>query len=315
MKKFFFQFSLLSSLVTSSLAFGFLNPNVTNALEPCFSNIPDQNWVLLGSEPFGRDPRGLNSRDVRISEPIEASDSIRNSPKDFVKVKGLEIKILNGDWQVLPGNGPYVVLLPGDAYRAYITYEGRSCSKRTIYLTAVEIKEVPSVDMSQYIQKISSNFQQEDKYKKIFGESLPFNLSADVQLGENEFERARVSNEALNLVSRRARMLFDTSCARTVSNGGSFSKLMREGVYPVNGALPKFLKIGKCSAKIYDAAVAKEVDYNNLMYLGTVTFNVTDPLNTLKQSKANNSIVCVKGKSKKILSGNNAKCPTGYKKA
>jgi hypothetical protein len=315
MKKFFSQFSLLFSLVTSSLVFGLLNPNVTNALEPCFSNNPDQNWVLLESEPFYRDPRGLNSRYVRISEPKEALESIRNSPRDFVKVKGLEIKILNGDWQVLPANGPYIVLLPGDAYRAYISYEGRSCSKRTIHLTAVEIKEVPSVDMSQYIQKISSNFQQEDKYKKIFGESLPLNLSADVQLGENEFERARVSNEALNvLASKGARMLFDTSCARTISNGGSFSKFMREGVYPVNGAVPKFLKIGKCSAKIYDAVVAEEVNYTNLMYLGTVTFNVSDPLNTLKQSKANNSIVCVKGKTTKKFSGANSKCPKGFKK-
>ncbi len=201
------KFLLLCSLVTSSLAFSLLNPNVTNALEPCFSNIPDQNWVLLEWESLYRDPRGLNSRYVRISEPKEALDSIRNSPKDFVKVKGLEIKILNGEWQVLPANGPYIVLLPGDAYRAYITYEGRSCSKRTIQLTAVEINEVPSVDMSQYIQSISSNFQQEDKYKKIFGESLPLNLSADVELGENEFERARVSNEALKvLASKGARM-------------------------------------------------------------------------------------------------------------
>ena len=315
MKKFSTQISLLFILVASSLAFGVIIPNVTNALEPCFSNIPDQNWVQLDSLLFNR-AEGLNSRYLRISEPKAASESINNTPKDFVKVQGLEIKILNGDWQVLPSNGPYVVLLPGDSYRAYITYEGRSCSKRTIYLTAVEIKEVPSVDMSQYILEISSNFQQEEKYKKFFGESLPFNLSANLQLGENEFERAWVSNEALKvLVSKRARMLFDTSCARTVSKGDFFSKFMREGGYPLNGVLPKFLKIGKCSAKIYDAVVAENVDYSNLMYLGTVTFNVSDPLNTLKQSKANNSIVCVKGKSKKILSGNNAKCPTGYKKA
>ena len=89
---------------------------------------------------------------------------------------------------------------------------------------------------------------------------------------------------------------------------------MREGVYPVNGAVPKFLKIGKCSAKIYDAVVPEEVDYTNLMYLGTVTFNVSDPLNTLKQSKANNSIVCVKDKTTKKFSGANSKCPKGFKK-
>jgi len=313
MKKFLAHLFIVPSLVISSFVFVILNPNMANALEPCFSNIADQNWVQLESSLFDLGAQGLNSRYVRFQEPKEASESIKSAPKDFVIVQGFEVKILNGDWQVLLRNGPYVVLLPGDAFRAFITYEGRSCSKRTIYSTTVEIKEVPSVGMSQYIQKISSNFQEEDKYKKIFGESLPFNLSAEVQLGENEFERAVVSNEALKvLVSRRARMLFDTSCARTVSKGDFFSKFMREGGYPVNGLPPKFLRVGKCSAKVYDAAVVEMANYSNLTYLGTVNFNVTDPLNTLKQIKPKNTIDCVKGKVTKKITA--PKCPAGYKR-
>jgi hypothetical protein len=106
-------------------------------------------------------------------------------------------------------------------------------------------------------------------------------------------------------------MLFDSTCARTVSEGDYYSKFVREGAYPLSGLAPKFITVGKCGAKVFDRST---VNQNNLMYLGTVTFNVSDPLNTLKLSKAKNSIVCVQDKSKKIISVKNPKCPSGYKK-
>ena len=316
MKRFLKRLSVVFSLLIFYPSFVILNPYVAKALEPCFSDISDQNWLSIRPDLYNSGNSTLIPR--LISDPKEVSESIKVAPKDFVVVEGFEFKALNGDWQALQGRSNALpTQLPGDSYRAYKSYEGKNCSKRTIYLPTIVVAEIPSIGMSQYIDKASANYQEAEKNKNILGDSLPFALNAEVQLGENEFERAWTSNEALRfLIQRRVgkggsaiKMLFDTSCARTVSKSDYYGKIVREGTYPVPGSNPKFLKIGKCSAKVYDAGI---VNPSNLLYLGTVSFDVTDPLNTLKQMKPKNAINCIKGKITKKISSK--KCPAGYKR-
>jgi hypothetical protein len=318
MKKFLAHLLIVPSFVISSFAFVILNPNMANALEPCFSSVPDTNWRSIYPDLYNAGNERIFSRNL-ILEPKEVSESVRTTPKDFVVVEGVEFKVLNGDWQALPGKGnASLSLLPGDSYRAYKSYEGKGCSKRTVYLPTIVVIEIPTISMNQFIEQASANYQEAEKYKNILGDSLPFALNAEVQLGENEFERAWTSNEALRfLIQRRVgkggsaiKMLFDTSCARTILKSDYYGKFMREGTYPVPASNPKFLKVGNCSAKVYDAGI---VNSNNLMYLGTINFNVTDPLNTLKQIKPKNTISCIKAKITKKITG--SKCPAGYKKA
>lgn len=206
--------------------------------------------------------------------------------------------------------------MPDDSWRGFVTYEGKTCAKRTVYFPEVVIEQVPPLSLSEYVKKVTKDFKEEESLLQALSTGLPFELKTDYAEASLMFGDPDSTNgirlQALTLLQDR--LTFDFVDGTCFQRSDHVEMLERSTSWKKRGfGNGAFLKSGNCQARVYDHMIFDESRY---MYLGTVTFNVPNSAKPVvvkqKSKKVTQKITCIKGKTTKVVSGSNPKCPKGY---
>jgi hypothetical protein len=299
----------------------------SNASEPCFSNIPDSAWTYISPEsteyPYpGIQPVGF------FNPPSEVRSEIGKSPQDYVYKTQMQISKSGGDWTALSekiDRDFRLPLVPGNKYRNVITYEGRKCAKRIVYLPELIVANGKTPTLTEYVSKTSNNFQEEGEFLARLTKPFPINFSAkEVKVGDKVYvnDNPEIQNLRSKGYQHRNTLVtidFKDGCAK-VSFSGDWGKLRDwEKIFPstyrynANYRPPfEFIKSGVCIGDVYSYAIEGDL----LPFLiGTIEYKVQISNSTSKPgiTSKKTTITCVKGKVTKKITGKPPKCPPGYK--
>ena len=284
--------------------------NSASAIEPCFVNVPDSAWDYISekSPVFARE--GSQVLGYWVS-PVEVSEEInKSSGKDYVYKVVRQIKTPNNEnWVDIQkvSNGVRLPLVPGDKYRNLITYEGRSCSPRTVIMKELVVGLGTTPSVKEYAAKFSRNFQKENEVTSRFTTEFPIRLASQSVKMSTEYDIGR-DPRILDFIINSSRetgptIHFKDNCAKVTS--GPFEKILPNTWRIIGMGEPKFVftRSGLCAGEVFSHAF--EGDLAPFL-MGTFEFNVSAAKNT--------PTICVKGKVIKQISSPNAKCPKGFKK-
>jgi hypothetical protein len=283
--------------------------NSASAIEPCFVNVPDSAWDYISekSPAFARE--GSQVLGYWVS-PVEVSEEInKSSGKDYVYKVVRQIKTPNNEnWVDIQkvSNGVRLPLVPGDKYRNLITYEGRSCSPRTVIMKELVVGLGITPSVKEYAAKFSRNFQKENEVTSRFTTEFPIKLASQSVKMSTEYDIGR-DPRILDFVINNSRetgptIHFKDNCAKVTS--GPFEKILPNTWRIIGMSEPKFIftRNGVCTGEVFSHAFQGDLAP---FLIGTLEFNVSEAKNS--------PVICVKGKLTKKVSGTNPKCPKGYK--
>ena len=309
--KSFFLLLFLSSFIEGVVA------NPSNASEPCFSKIPDSAWTYRSGASF-RYPFPGSQPLAPFVPPPEVSTEMNKFPQDYVYKIQRQISKNGGDWIGVDkvSGDVRLPLVPGDKYRNVITYEGRNCANRIVYLSELMIASGKTPTPDVYVSKYSYNFKEESEFLARLPKSFPINfLAREVQVGNKV---AVIENpEFMNLYGKKdsknteVTIDFKNGCAKILS--GPYVNILPNTWRGSSMGSPQFefIKSGVCMGEIYSYAMEGDL----LPFLiGTIEYKVQGSKSTSKPgiTSKKTTITCIKGSTTRKISAINPKCPKGF---
>lgn len=296
----------------------------SNASEPCFLNIPDSAWTY--SSVKSPDYPYSASRPIGyFISPSGVRSEIAKFPQDYVFKTQRQISKSGGNWITLSGiDSEYrLPLLPGDKYRNVITYEGRNCAQRIVYMQELIVANGKIPTLTEYASKNSDNFQEEGEFLALLTKPFPINFSAqEVKVGDKVYveRNPEVTKLAARMANSYRQTLptidFKDGCAKVSYLGDrpDWEKNFPSTYRYANNYLPpfEFIKSGVCIGELY--SYANEGDLLPFL-IGTIEYKVQISSSTSKPGTKSKktTITCIKGKVTKKVTGQPPKCPAGYK--
>lgn len=291
----------------------------SNASEPCFSKIPDSAWTYRSDTSFRYPFPGSQPLSPFVSPP-EVRDEINKFPQDYVYKIQRQISKNGGDWTAVEkvSGDVRLPLVPGDKYRNVITYEGRNCANRIVYMSDLIVTSGKTPTLAEYVSKYSYNFKQEGEFLAQLTESFPINFSVkEVQVG-NKVD-VITNPEFMNLYGKKdikntnVTIDFKDGCAKVLS--GPYVNILPNTWRGSSMRSPQFefIKSGVCKGEIYSYAMEGDL----LPFLiGTIEYKVQGSKSTSKPgiTSKKTTITCIKGSSTRKISAINPICPKGFTK-